>query len=259
LSAHIIFSELTDDYEILHLEILKYEDKPRNVIGIYRPPSGKFEPFILAIESLLMRNNEQLVILGDINLNTNINSVLSSHSNDYVNLLDNFNYCIYNQAITRYNKVTHKHSVIDHVISQKNRKDFMTLTTNNIITESFSDHQLIMVKEFGNSSRGHKIMSPTIFEKVNKKKVILEITKKINTVPINIHPTKLCDGITEFIKTVISNNTSKITLKFMDKNETVPQWIDMNYINYYYYYYYDYYLFCISIYMPDHCHGFITL
>lgn len=38
LNVHIVYSELTDDFEILHLEIVKDNNKPRNIIGIYRPP-----------------------------------------------------------------------------------------------------------------------------------------------------------------------------------------------------------------------------
>lgn len=231
LNAHVIYSELTDDYEILHLEITKYEDT-RNVIGMYRPPSGKFDPFIQALEALLMRIEENVVILGDINLNTNTNSgSLSPHSNDYNSLLNNYNHCIYNQAVTRFNKVTNKHSTIDHVISHKNRNDIIALTSSNIVTENFSDHQLILVKEYGNPNANTSPKSPKTIEKVNKKRVFTELKNNFNLLPINIHPSKLCDNILGYIKSVIKNNTSKITLKFTKENETVPQWADMNYIN----------------------------
>jgi hypothetical protein len=232
LHAHLIFTVLTEDYEILQLEISKNDDKPRNVVAIYRPPSGKLEPFMQALESLFMRNKENIIILGDMNLNTNMNyGPLSINANEYKSLLDNFNCCIYNQAITRFNKVTQRHSTIDHVISQKARSDLITLTSDRITTENFSDHQLIVVKEFGRSRNNSSLNQFTVIQKVNKKKNILDVKTNFHSIPINIHPSRLCNSILEFIKDTTDSNTSNITLKFTDKDNSVPPWIDMNYIN----------------------------
>ena len=233
LNAHIKYAELTNDYEILHVEITKSNDKPRDIVAIYRPPSGKYEPFILALEALFMRNEQQILLLGDININVkNTNSNISNISpNNYINVLDNYNYGIYNKAITRYNKVTQNHSIIDHIISQKDRNDILALTTSDIITENFSDHQIIIVKEYGKGQEKSLKLTPASIEKVNKYKAIREMKANFKSLDINIHPSKLCDSILEYMSTTLSNNTTKITLKFLNRNDTIPPWIDMNYIN----------------------------
>lgn len=50
-------------------------------------------------------------------------------------------------------KITKRHSTIDHVITQKSRNDFLTLTSNKIITEGFSDHQIIIARVWKKSGK----------------------------------------------------------------------------------------------------------
>jgi len=81
LKASIKFTEMTNDFEFFQMEITKKDDMPRNIVGIYRPPSGNKEAFYQAFESLLMRNNTNLMIMGDINLNRSNGNEVSTSTN----------------------------------------------------------------------------------------------------------------------------------------------------------------------------------
>jgi exonuclease III len=231
LNASIKFTELTVDFELMHMEITKKDDMPRNIVGIYRPPSGNKEAFYQAFESLLLRNDSNIIIMGDINLSRPDENDVSKFSRDYSSLLCNFNLTVANNAITRYNKITHNHTIIDHVIVDKDRCDVLTLTTDNKITDGFSDHNIIFIKEFGSDAQ----ISPSTSMKIkiiNKKKVIESIKTDIKNLPFNIHPQIMCESIVNFITTLIDTNTVFITLKNVNPNVELPGWIDNTYINY---------------------------
>ena len=55
----------------------------------------------------------------------------------YFTLLSNFNLAVINKAITRFNKITQNHTIIDHILADKDRSDIIALTSNNIITDGF--------------------------------------------------------------------------------------------------------------------------
>lgn len=231
LNASIKFTELTNDFEIIHMEIIKGNDKPRNIVGVYRPPSGNKEAFYQALESLLLRNDSNIMIMGDINLNRSIENSNPSNTNAYHTLLCNFNLAIINNAITRYNKITQNHTIIDHVLVDKDRNDVIALTTDNVITDGFSDHNIIFVKQFGSETQSTS-MSCMKIKRTNKKKVIDSIKENIRNLPVNINPQIMSDSFTNFITALIQKNTAYVTLRNTDPRNELPKWIDNNYINY---------------------------
>lgn len=232
IKAAIKFTELTSDFEFLHMEITKRNDTPRNIVGVYRPPSGNKEAFYQALESLMMRNESNITIMGDINLNRPQDNDYNQSAKTYGSLLESFNLTVINNAITRYNKITQNHTIIDHVIVNHDRCDVLTLTTDNIVTNGFSDHNIIFIKEFGSSTEKITSTTSTQIKRINKKKVVESIRNNIMYLPVNIYPQTMCNNIIEFISSLIHNNTISVTLKNVDPNHELPKWMDITCVNY---------------------------
>ena len=233
LNARTIHSQITDDFEILCMEISKQDDKPRHIIAIYRPPSGKKEPFFSALENLLWNYDNNVIICGDINIDCSNTSSNASQLtfNMFNEILVSFNLSIINKAITRFNKLSQKHTIIDHIITGAGRNDIVALTANNNITEKYSDHNLIFVRQYGKESQKTAETCKTI-SKVNKKKAIEQIKNHMNSLPMNIHPINQCDIILDYIQAALNSNTSNITIKSsLLPNHEFPPWVDAHYLN----------------------------
>jgi hypothetical protein len=224
MSARIIYSQLTTDYEFLQIEAIKDNNTPHNIIAAYRPPSGNQKEFLSALESVLMLNDNNALIVGDININVNE----TSSSEEYTDMLQNFNYKVANEAITRYNKLTLKHSRIDHVLIDRNRADILALTTSNIVTQDYSDHNIICIKQYGSIDR--KLPTSQLFTKINKQKTIRICKTKISNLPLNIFPDTQCRTLTESIREAIEECKEEVKVH-IPRSTSIPPWADNRYVN----------------------------
>ena len=87
------------------------------------------------LDSFLLENEDNTIIMGDININCfEINSLSDIHVRNYKEMLELHNYSVMNNAITRFNNFTQNHSVIDHIITQKTNESLRTITSNLSVT-----------------------------------------------------------------------------------------------------------------------------
>ena len=72
------FNKVTDDYELVGITIKDPYIKPFNVLGIYRPPSGRQQVFMKYLnENLtnLISDRRELFLIGDFNINYSLDQV----------------------------------------------------------------------------------------------------------------------------------------------------------------------------------------
>lgn len=124
-SAHIKYKEVAKDYEFLLIEIWRPSDSRINVLGIYRPPIGSKQAFCMKLEEILLRHDENLIIMGDTNINCN--EKCDSTYKEFMNILDCYNYKIINSAPTRFNAITGNHSMIDQIITRNIKEHRMQM------------------------------------------------------------------------------------------------------------------------------------
>ena len=75
----------SNDIEYLHVKIKPYMQKPVHIIGIYRPPEGKYKEFTQFIAKILNqidKSRTDTVLLGDFNIDFNDKRLLSNSKLD---------------------------------------------------------------------------------------------------------------------------------------------------------------------------------
>jgi hypothetical protein len=183
----------------------------------------------MKLEEILLRHDENLIIMGDTNINCN--DKLDLNYREFMNILECYNYRIINSAPTRFNAITGNHSVIDQIITRDIAGDSseITLTSDENIIENISDHNFLMYIQPGNleDTRNARVITT---KRVNKNKVITTLKQQFSSVPINLNPEIHCKDILQKIKEVRENNTIKITLKTHDNIKVIPDWMDIHYI-----------------------------
>ena len=228
ININIKFSQITSDYEMIHAELFKEETHLINLLVTYRPPNGDKENFINKLDSILFENDE-MILMGDININSIQSASTEPLTENYLDMLTSHNYSIRNKAITRFNHLTNRHSIIDHIITRKSNSELFTLTSDEATIKSFSDHNIIFIVQPGNSNLIKSNKKLTI-DKTNKAKVIKDLRNNFTSIPINIHPEQYCDSIVNTVQEVIKANTKTFTLKTNESMDHIPPWANTDYI-----------------------------
>ena len=66
------FNQVTEDFELIGISLKHPHIKPFNIIGIYRPPSGKPQEFVKYLNNNLtnlVSDRRESFLLGDVNIN----------------------------------------------------------------------------------------------------------------------------------------------------------------------------------------------
>src|SRR5258705_2988333 len=132
-----------------HIEISKCDvvgicvtnnNKPLNVIGVYRNHSSKVEMFINEFETMILKvskKNKNTVIIGDCNIDLLKDNSMSSKLMDMIEV---YGFCQHISSPTRTNK--YSSTLIDHLISNVDTNDISW----SVDDWSVSDHQIIYTK-----------------------------------------------------------------------------------------------------------------
>lgn len=115
----------------------KIDKKEIKFMTFYRQPiHSSYTPFLELLENKLRMEPHETIILGDINLDANMDN---SDSKNFVRLLNSYDFSIMNTFKTR----NASGRVIDHVISNFHNEYSMI---NSTVTNSISDHNLIVTQ-----------------------------------------------------------------------------------------------------------------
>lgn len=129
------YSIISDSYEMILVEILKSGVKIQEILAVYCPDTSKInkvEKFVKQMDEILLKRGQSLIILGDTNINTIDTTNPDVKTNLYLKTLKRHKFEIKNKAITRENTNYNNHSLIDHVIANKNNDQIFALTLEKI-------------------------------------------------------------------------------------------------------------------------------
>ena len=133
-----------DSIESCVVEVV-YQSVSVYVLGIYRPPRGSIETFLILLENLLsseILRNKFIVFTGDINidlLNYSANNTL-----DYLNCLQSFHMLPIINKITRVSNVENNlisGSILDHIFINR-----LLTYSSGVIFHDLTDHYPTFVK-----------------------------------------------------------------------------------------------------------------
>lgn len=222
-------SLIHDDYEMMLIEIIINDSHHKNLMAIYRPPSGDISNFLNAIEPHLLNSPPNLTILGDFNINSRASTEnLTLPARRFFSMLDSFGMRILNQAITRFNNITNNHSQIDHVIKRTTESESLVLTSDSSSIQKYSDHNLLFLIEPGSSDLINPIVRKSI-KKVNNTKIVTEIKNNLSSVLFEGDTHEKTCQLEQSIMDIIAKNTSVIKIKTRDPATELPPWSDKTY------------------------------
>ena len=227
INVNIKLTKVTKDLEMIHAELFKDDDPKIDLINIYRPPNGNKNVFNGKIDELLFEN-EDLLVMGDININ-NFQSEGDEQAKKYLEILSSHNYGMINKAITRFNPITSRHAIIDHIIARTDNSHLFTLTSDQMTINKYSDHNIIFTVHPGNINFKKRVKLLTV-NKTNKMKAVEDIKHKIMNIPINENPDILCSTIVDTVKHSLKENTQTFTMKSDEARDVVPPWANVQYI-----------------------------
>lgn len=126
----------TTTFEKIKLR-LKLQDMEIVLLNYYRPPVPQsFKPFIEDVEDEITKYNGNIIIVGDVNLDSNGDNAISAQ---YLNLLDSYNLKIANNVRTR----NASGRIVDHFkLNFLDKTDIKSHTIKNNI----SDHNIIITQ-----------------------------------------------------------------------------------------------------------------
>ena len=127
----------TDSIESCVVKIM-YESSSVYIVGIYRPPRGSIESFILLLETLLssdLLRNKFVIFAGDINVDLLNGS--GSNTIDYLNCMQSFHMLPLIDKITRVSNVENgiSGSILDHIFINK-----LITYSSGVILHDMTDH-----------------------------------------------------------------------------------------------------------------------
>jgi len=230
-SSAIKHTEITNDFEFILIELTINEIETKEFLLIYRPPNGNVDLFLSMIESHLSQRC-QLIILGDININIQqcTAGLLNTPAMKYNELLESFGMSVKNNAITRFNKLTHNHSIIDHVVASNNNM-LKVFTSNNILTDGCSDHNVLLMISSG-TPRNTGVLSKISIQRTNKVRVLKSIKNKLKT--FNYCAFDVESKVSQLLKlvwTAHDENTTTFYVKTRNAQELLPPWTNKTYIS----------------------------
>lgn len=167
----------------------------------------------------MLRNEENLMILGDININCEDKSDISTKQ--FMSILESYSYNVINSAPTRFNVLTGNHSTIDQIITRDEISDVVTLTSDEEVIKDISDHNLLIYIKPGTMNTEKNPRRLTTY-RINKMKMINALKDQLPKLPININPQVYCEDIMAKIKELREMNTAKVTLKTRDNIKIIP-------------------------------------
>lgn len=211
-SSSIIRNEITGHYEILIIEITNEQIPPAKYAVVYRPPSANEKIFLSMIEALLSEESLDIIILGDMNINTRHNGFDLPICKRYSQSLDTIFMKVHNEAITRFNHATSNHSTIDHVVAATNNS-IKVFTSTDSVTRPFSDHNLLTIVQPGIPNSTGKIQKKFI-KKINKHAVLQSIKDKLTNYECEPCDSETqCSNLLDLIRKSHDENTRKLSVK----------------------------------------------
>lgn len=163
------------------------------------------------------------------NLNV-LDKDIDSNVKKYLDMLMTNGYTVVNEEWTRCNKITGRHTLIDNIVLRDNGVNSLSVTSNEKLTEAFSDHNLICLVQPGRIKDKLKINSRLETTRLNKYKMIAAIRKEIPNLSINIHPEKYCNSIYAKIYELKVECTEKIVMKCNENLSSKPKWANKVYV-----------------------------
>lgn len=134
--SHFINSSTCPSIEYIHVNVKRPFTKPLDVVCLYRPPSSSICDFIEALRTLVLSISTQLIVMGDINIDT---SSINRNRTEFRRLLKELGLVQINNKPTRLTQVSK--TTIDVILISKylesSIKDVKTTTTFE------SDHELV--------------------------------------------------------------------------------------------------------------------
>ena len=163
----------------------------------YRPPNRNPDVFLQKLETILAGCNQRLIILGDININTLASSTASDSSlcKKYLELIRSYGMKVQNDVITRFNKITLNHSIIDHVVTQISDNHLKAFTSDLATVDGYSDHNLLCILSPGSKKDVEKVHKFSI-KRTNKERMIKSLNLKLSSffshIPMLIRNVRNC-------------------------------------------------------------------
>lgn len=221
--------EITTNYEIMSLKVFISEIIIKEYLIIYRPPSADVNSFLDMLEQKLSSETQNLVILGDININTSDRNK-SPICRKYIELIESYGMKIFNNAITRFNLLTGNHSILDHFIAPIN-DNLRVFTSNNNLLNNCSDHNFLLALNPGNIERLMRINYVSI-DRTNKDRMMKSIRLKLEN--FNVSESEnveiKCNKILQLVWDSHDENTSTFTIKTRNSNDILPPWTNKIYV-----------------------------
>jgi len=205
----------TSSFEKIKLK-LKLRNMEVTLLSYYRPPvPHSFKPFIDDVEKELNAYNGNIIIIGDVNLDSNCDNSISSQ---YQNLLSSYDLKVTNNVRTR--NISGR--VIDHFAINFTDK---TSISNHTINNSLSDHNIVISQLKGIKSVVNKFVIKIERNDYTKLRENFNELASQSTILRETNPDIIADELTKITQTAVKKSTKIINYKTKSKN--LCEWLSL--------------------------------
>lgn len=199
-----------------------HNKKKLKIMAYYRPPESQkiknMEEFLREIEEELSKDNDRIMLVGDLNIDPNDKCRLT---NEYKNILKGYNMELINDNITR--DISKK--IIDHV--SVNFNDSCNLSIHTVsLDKNFTDHNMIItsiedmeIKKIKGELKAYDIID---YEKLNQ---YIEKSQKLKDIYKISDVNKISQSLTEIITSALKFSTKTIKIKIKKEKKLIP-WLN---------------------------------